>query len=184
MVARLLLAAFVIAAAMNCEIAEARRGGFLSALIRGGTHAATSAATHTSPSTSPTAMKAYGADTLTVAQLEQCVATAVELDRSSETLDTRSQGIDGEKAALETAQNDLSADKARVNTRSKASVDAFNRKLDALNTRIETFNAGIRAYKELEAAHNVKVASYNGSCAKKYYADDMNAVRQKLGLKE
>jgi len=179
--AKLLFAALAIAA-LNCDAAQARRGGFLSALIRTGAHAAASS-THTSTS-SPTAAKIYGPDTLTVAQLEQCVSSAVALDRSSETLETRSLAIDSEKASVEAAQADLAVDKARVNTRSKASVDAFNRKLDALNARIDSFNAGIRAYKELESAHNQQVASYNAGCAKKYYADDMNAVRQKLGLKE
>jgi hypothetical protein len=183
MPARCLVAAFVIAAVLRCDAAEARRGGFPSALIRAGTHAAASS-THASTSSTSTAVKTYGPDTLTAAQLEQCVSSAVDLDGSSKTLETRSQSIDTDKAALEAAQTDLSVDKARVNTRSKASVDAFNRKLDALKTRVETFNAGIRSYKELETAHNQKVASYNAVCAKKYYADDMNAVRQKLGLKE
>jgi hypothetical protein len=185
MPARLFVAAFVAAAVLGCDAAQARRGGFLSALIRGGTHAAASSPHSVMQSPSPSiAAKTYGPDTLTVAQLEQCVASAVDLDDGSEALETRSQAIDSEKAALEAAQANLAADKARVNTRSKASVDAFNRRLDALNARIETFNAGIRTYKQLEITHNQKVAAYNGACAKKYHADDMNAVQQKLGLKE
>lgn len=178
-----------IALLLTCDLAEARKGGFVSALIRGGAHAAGSSpkdapGSSAGTSTSVSATKTYGPDTLTLTQLERCVGVAVELDRSSDTVDARAGAMESEKSAIDTAQSDLSAAQARVDRRSKASVDAFNRKLDALNARIEAHNVGVRAYKALEAGHNQKVASYNADCARKYYADDMNAVKLKLGLKE
>lgn len=177
-----------IAILLTCDFAEARKGGFVSALIRGGAHAAGSASQSTGSSagtsTSIPAAKTYGPYTLTLAQLERCVGVAVELDRSSDAVDARAGSVESEKSAIDTAQSELSAAQARVDRRSKASVDAFNRKLDALNARIEAHNVAVRAYKALEAGHNQKVASYNADCARKYYADDMNTVRIKLGLKE
>jgi hypothetical protein len=179
----------IVAAAtlLTCDLAEARKGGFVSALIRGGAHAAGSASQSSGSSTgtsTSTGTKTYGADTLTLAQLERCVGVAVELDQSSDTVDARAKTVETERSAVETVQSDLTAAQAKVDRRSKSSVDAFNRKLDALNARIEAHNVAVRAYKALEAGHNQKVTSYNADCARKYYADDMNAVKQKLGLKE
>jgi hypothetical protein len=53
-----------------------------------------------------------------------------------------------------------------------------------LNERIERRNADARSYKAAELAHNQTAASFNAECAKRYYADDMNAVRMKLNLQE
>jgi hypothetical protein len=182
MLAKVLVPA--VAILLTCDFAEARKGGFVSALIRGGAHATASTSSSSAGTSSSTGTKTYGPDTLTLVQLERCVGVAVELDRSSDTVDTRIRTVEAEKSVIDTAQSDLSAAQARVDRRSPASVDAFNRKLDALNVRIEAHNVAVRAYKALEANHNQKVASYNADCARKYYADDMNAVRLKLGLKE
>ena len=99
-----------IAILLTCDLAEARKGGFVSALIRGGAHAAGSSKSvirlfgrdlHVRPAT-----KTYGPDTLTVAQLERCVGVAVELDRSSDAVDARAETMESEKSAIETAQSD------------------------------------------------------------------------------
>ena len=83
-----------IAILLTCDLAEARKGGFVSALIRGGAHAAGSSpkdapGSSAGTSTSVSAAKTYGPDTLTLTQLERCVGVAVELDHSSDTVDAR-----------------------------------------------------------------------------------------------
>ena len=187
MLVRHLIGIVAVATLLTGNLAEARRGGFVSALIRGGAHAAGSGSQSSGSSattSASTGTKTYGPDTLTAVQLERCVGVAVQLDQSSDTVDARIRTVEAEKSIIDTAQSDLSAAQARVDRRSRASVDAFNRKLDALNVRIEAHNVAVRSYKAFEANHNQKVALYNADCAKKYYADDMNSVKQKLGLKE
>jgi hypothetical protein len=176
------LMAGAIGSLAAADFAEARKGGFVSSLIHGGVR--TGAAPAGSGSASSYSPKTYGSDTLTPAQLERCVSTAVTLDKSAEQTEETFRKVDAEKAAIEAAQARLSADQARVDRRSRAQVDAFNRKLEALNERINRHNAVIRSYKSVEATHNQKVPSYNGECAKKYYAEDMAAVKTKLNLQE
>ena len=63
--------------------ADAGKRGFLSALLRVGAHAArVGAHSYTAP-----VAKTYGAEVMTVAQIESCINTATELERIAEIVD-------------------------------------------------------------------------------------------------
>ena len=51
-----------------------------------------------------------------------------------------------------------------------------------IKTAVREQKAAMSAYKATEGKFNHAVESYNTSCVKTYYADDMAAVAQKLGL--
>jgi hypothetical protein len=173
------------------DFAEARKGGFVDALIRGAVRAGTSSTGPSGDGTSATGpisdglgpafnQKTYGPDVLTPAQLEHCVASAVILDKTIPQLEERSRDVDGEKAAIEAVQANLLADEAKVDLRSRAQVDSFNRRMAALHDRIDRYNADVRSYLAAAHAHNEKVDSYKAECTKKYYVEDMKALKFKL----
>jgi uncharacterized phage infection (PIP) family protein YhgE len=161
---------------------EARRGGFVSALVRAGAHAATSHGTSSSSSAGTQAIKTYGPEVLTVAQIEACLRRATDLDKSAGSLQELVDKVKGDSSDIERAQTDLQAQKQQVNTRSEASVNAYNSRLAALRTRIDRHNASVDQVRSQEAAHNSVVSLYNADCAKKYYRDDMEAARVRLGI--
>jgi hypothetical protein len=181
----LVLVAAAIGSLVAVDFAEARKGGFVAALIRGAVRAGTSSTGPSGDGLGPAfGQKTYGPDVLTPAQLERCVASALVLDQSVAQLDQRSRDVDAEKAAIESVQASLFADEAKVDLRSRTQVDSFNRRLAALHDRIDRYNAGVRSYAAASDAHNEKIVSFQAECAKKYYVEDMNAVRIKLNLQE
>jgi hypothetical protein len=175
----LVLAGLLLLASAN--FAEARRGGFLSALIRGGAH---SAANHgTSAAIGSTRyIKSYGPDTLTVAQLEACIKRATELDKSAGVVEAVTDKLAAESSAIDRAQAELTVAKDLVNRYSQPSVNAYNNKLDALNARINAHNNNVRQAKVEQTTHNLSVTLYNNDCAKRYYHDDMEAAKLRLGV--
>jgi hypothetical protein len=175
----LVLAGLTVLATAN--FAEARRGGFLSALIRGGAHAAANHGTSAAIG-STRYIKSYGPDTLTVAELEACIKRATELDKSASLVDAVSDKLATESSAIDRAQADLAATKNLVNRYSEASVNAYNNKLDALSARINVHNNNVRQAKLEQMTHNLSVSLYNNNCAKRYYADDMQAAKLRLGV--
>jgi hypothetical protein len=175
-----LIAVSLILLAMIVPV-DARRGGFLAALLARG---AISAARlpPSSPSTTPSTVppliggviKMYGPDTLTADQLSACVKTAQSLDDSSERLEIFFNQVDEEGKQIQRQQSAVHGERAFVDQFSSTSVDAYNGKLRALNARIDAYEAKGRQYKQREAEHNAVVDSFNGGCAtKRYYADDL-----------
>jgi hypothetical protein len=177
-----ILVAGITAFAVTISASPVDAKGFLSALLRGGAQGAVRAGVHAGVQSY--APKTYGVDTLTVEQLEKCIKSAQDLDKSSEYVDALANAIDTESAAISQAQQFLSIEKDLVNRYSDASVNAYNSKLGAMRARISAHNANVDRAKGEQASHNMRVVSYNGECAKRYYADDMEAARIKLGLKD
>ncbi|WP_315799616.1 hypothetical protein, partial [Bradyrhizobium sp. SZCCHNR1002] len=129
-------------------------------------------------------IKTYGSDTLTVEQIEKCIGIAQELDKSSDYLNALSDAINTESAAISRAQQLLAIQKDVVDRYSEASVNAYNAKLTLMRARIAKHNANVDRGQADQDGHNARVVSYNAECAKKYYADDMEVVKTKLGLKD
>jgi hypothetical protein len=154
--------------------------GFLSALLRGGVRGAARAGAHAGIQSYP--LKTYGPDTLTIEQIEKCLATAQALDKSSEHVDALANAVDKEAASITYSQQSLEVEKGLVNRYSDASVNAYNKKLDALRNRISAHNAYVDRAKTEQDSHNTRVVAYNAQCAKKYYADDMETARLKLNI--
>jgi hypothetical protein len=151
-------------------------GKFLGGLLARG---AVVAAVHAGSSS---AAKSYTPDVLTVPQLADCIKRASKLDGDGEQIESDRGALS--QAISEVDQTSAAVDEQRssVNHRSSASVNAFNDLVDRYNTlvadakdRQSTFNAAVDA-------HNVDVDSYNGACAKKYYADDLGEAKKLSGI--
>ena len=79
-------------------------------------------------------------------------------------------------------QNELEAKRASLKKTDPKQVAAFNQGIRNYNERVESQRIAVAAYKTTESSFNETVGTYNTNCAKKYYVDDMNAVRQKIGM--
>lgn len=165
--------------------AEARRG-FLASLLE---HAAIEGAKlgvehaikHGSTS-SAVPRKSYGPDTLNPEQLEVCVRQARNLDEAQGRLEAEAAVIKKIGELVETSAAEIKTQRSGLDSSRRQSVDAFNKKIDAHNEQFNRYQAAFEVYKTKETNFNSTVISYNGSCAKRYYSDDMRVIRQKLGL--
>jgi hypothetical protein len=176
--------ALIIAIAVAFSAAPADAKGFLSALLRGGAKSAARAGVQAGVHSYAAPTKTYGPDTLSVEQIEECIKTAQALDKSSANIDAMADAVDVEGDAISRAQQLQSIEKDLVDRYSDASVNAYNKKLAAMRARISAHNANVDRGQAEQASHNARVSSYNVECAKKYYADDMEAARVKLGFKD
>jgi hypothetical protein len=174
--------AVLTAVAVTVSASPVDAKGFLSAMLRGGVRSAARVGAHAGVQSY--VPKTYGSDTLTVEQIEKCLASAQELDRSSQQVDASANAVDTEAAAIASSQQSLSLEKDLVDRYSKASVNAYNKRLAAMGTRISAYNANVDRVKAEQASHNMRVVSYNAECAKKYYAEDMETARLKLNIKD
>ena len=68
--------------------------------------------------------------------------------------------------------------RGRVDTYSKASVEAFNRAIDTHNKLVIAAKARQTDFNSAVDRHNSDANAYNGECAKKYYADDLTEAQK------
>ena len=172
----------IVAVAVIVSASPVDAKGFLSGLLRGGARSAARAGVHAGVQSY--APKTYDPDTMTVEQIEKCLASAQELDKSSEYVDALANAADAESAAITRSQQFLLMEKDLVDRYSDASVNAYNKKLAAMRTRISAYNTNMDRAKAEQVSHNTRVVSYNAECAKKYYAEDMETARLKLNIKD
>ena len=164
--------------------AESRgMGRFLGGMVaRGATSAAVHSGTSSSSSASTSATRTYSSDTLTVAQLAQCLKGAAKLDETVERVEVDRKAVQSAFSEIDQSKAALDQKESSVNQRSKASVKAFN-------ASVERHNVLVRAAKlkqtDLNAAidaHNIEVQSHNNDCAKKYYASDLPDAKKLAGI--
>jgi len=184
---RILLAGLIVVVS-SIEVAAAGRGGFLSAIVgRSAGYAAGAAvgsATSSAPgsATASVAPKVYDAEHLTAQQLEQCVIQAKALDGTGSSMDVTADRLDRASKEISVVQDELEAKRASLKRTDPKQVVAFNQGIRNYNDRVENQRTAVAAYKTAESIFNEQVGTYNTNCAKKYYVDDMNAVRQKIGM--
>jgi hypothetical protein len=180
---RILLAGAIVGISAIDAVA-AGRGGFLSAIVgRSAGYAAGSASKSSTGNATPSvAPKVYDAEHLTAQQLEQCVVQAKALDGTGSSLDVNADRLDRSSKEISAAQDELEAKRASLKRTDPKQVAAFNQGIRNYNERVENQRTTVAAYKASESSFNEQVGTYNTNCAKKYYVDDMNAIRQKIGL--
>jgi hypothetical protein len=166
----------------SVDVAAAGRGGFLSAIVARSAGYAAGSAVNSATGKTSVAPKVYDTEHLTQQQLEQCVVQAKALDGTGGTLDTNASGLDQKSKEIAAAQAALEAKRASLKKTDAKQVAAFNQDIRSYNERVESQRTAVAAYKSAESSFNELVGTYNTSCAKKYYVDDMNAIRQKLGM--
>jgi hypothetical protein len=183
---RIVLAGLIVVVS-SIEATAAGRGGFLSAIVgRSAGYAvgaAVGSATSTPGGATPSvASKVYDAEHLTAAQLEQCVIQAKALDGTGSNLDVTADKLDRASKEISVTQDELEAKRASLKRTDPKQVAAFNQGIRSYNERVENQRTAVAAYKTAESSFNETVGTYNAACAKKYYVDDMNAIRQKIGM--
>jgi chromosome segregation ATPase len=167
---------------------EAFAGGFLKGLsgrgiVRGGAAVARgSGSSSSSAASSSAAQKTYGADILTVDQLAACLKTASELDTASQSVDTERGALQARVSEVDARRAKLEEAKAKLNRSSKTAVDRHNAAIDSFNKLVDETKAKQAAFNNRVRAQNANVDAYNGQCAKRYYADDLAAARQKANV--
>lgn len=107
---------------------------------------------------------------------------ARKLDEDGDRLDTEAAAVQSIAESAKTMKADIEAEQASLNRSSKTAVNRFNKRVDDYNGTLERYRAAFATYKPKEAVFNAVVADYNGSCGKKYYPDDMQVIKAKLGL--
>jgi hypothetical protein len=184
---RIVLAGLIVVVS-SIEVTAAGRGGFLSAIVgRSAGYAAGAAvgsATNSTPgnATPSVAPKVYDAEHLSAAQLEQCVIQAKALDGTGSSLDVTTDRLDRASKEISAAQDELEAKRASLKKTDPKQVTAFNQGIRNYNERVENQRTAVVAYKTAENSLNETVGTYNATRARKYYVDDMNAIRQKIGM--
>ena len=164
-------------AVASCVTAEARvLGRFASGMARG----AISNSVHTGVRSY--VAKNYTSDVLTVDQLVACLKRANSLDEESEELETTRVALQPASKDLDDLRNRVEQGRLTVDTRVKRQVDGFNADIDAYNATIQNDKARNAAFNKQVDLHNIAAALFNGNCAKKYYADDMENARKLAGL--
>lgn len=162
-------------------IQTAKAGGlgkFVTALIARG---AVSAGIRSAGSYAHT-IKTYPPDTLTVDQLVTCLKKASGLDQESDRLEAERPTLVSLASEVNRLGDEIDQRRVYVNHYSQIDVDRFNHDVDHFNSlaadtknRQLTFNSGV-------TSHNIKVEAFNAECAKRYYADDMEAARKLAGI--
>ena len=164
--------------------AESRgMGRFLGGMVaRGATSAAVHSGTSSSSPAATSPTKTYSSDTLTVAQLAQCLKGAAKLDETSERLDLDQKAVQSAFSEVDQSKAALDQKESSVNQRSKASVNAFNASVERHNALVRGANLKRTDVKAAIDAFNVEVGSHNNECAKKYYASDLPDAKKLAGI--
>jgi hypothetical protein len=168
---------FFSIACLLTDDARARRGGFLSALLANVAGKAIGRTVGAALST-----KTYGPDVLTPQQLEQCVLRAKVLDENSVAVESEVESTKAVANRAKILKAQLEMMNGMVDTSSALEVANYNRRVDEFNSLVHVYDTAFEAYKIKEVSFNASVSEYNSSCTKKYYIDDMQTVKSKLGL--
>lgn len=168
--------ALVLIAATS-EPAEARRGRFVTSLIaRGATHATTHG------TTTPTSAKTYGADVLSVQQLTDCLRKAEQLDRNDGSVESDRELVRAKFSQVDSLKSEIDRSEATLNRSSQSAIDRFNAAVRRYNAIVGEARSMQTAFNQRIEAHNSDVNAYNAACAKRYYADDLDAAKRAAGL--
>lgn len=161
--------------------AEARgMGRFLGSMVARG---AASAAVHSGTSSSSSAAtKTYSSDTLTVAQLAQCLKGAAKLDETSERLEVDRKAVQSSSAEVSQSKAALDQKESSLNLHSKAAVKAFNASVERHNALVIAANLKQTDFNAAVEAHNFEVKSHNNDCARKYYDSDLADAKKLAGI--
>jgi hypothetical protein len=164
--------------------AESRgMGRFLGGMVaRGAVGAATHSGTSSASSASTSSAKSYPSDTLTVAQLAQCLKSAAKLDETNERLELDEKALQSSFSEVDQSKAAIEQQRSTLNRQSKASINAFNASVNRYNTLVDGAKSGQTNFNSAVSAHKAEIDSYNNDCAKKYYASDLSDAKKLAGI--
>lgn len=140
------------------------------------------------------AAKTYGANTLTVAQLKQCMILQRKIDNSAEALEPDETALTAkeqqftELEAERKSLQDYLTQNENATFETQAQVDQYNEKVNRYNALIDESNRVVDEYEKLQVIYNGKIGGHNdmvnefdsGCAGKQYYVDDMSTVMAEL----
>ena len=106
--------ALIAAALCASSPVDARGGRFLAGLLSSGAKIAAGTGAASSK------RKSYTADTMTVAQLAQCIKSAAKLDDDAEQIETFRTGLHMSRTAVEQSEATLTQQRSKLNRSSKS----------------------------------------------------------------
>jgi hypothetical protein len=132
-------------------------------------------------------VKHYGADTLTVAQIRECLKVEARADAAAEQIKAAQPGLEERKNELTNMSAEIAELREFLESNkdteftNQEDVDAFNAKVHTFNDLIDNYNKKLDTYKVDQNTHNIIIDGYNegvnqfqAECAgKRYYVDDM-----------
>ncbi|MBX9825108.1 MAG: hypothetical protein K2Y27_08935 [Xanthobacteraceae bacterium] len=152
------------------DAADARRGGrFVSGFARGMAHTGIGS-------------KTYGADTLTVQQLTDCLKRAEALDNESASIESDRNQVQSKFSQVDSLKAELDRSQAMLNRSSQAAIDRFNADVRRYNAFVSEARSTQASFNSKIDQHNATVQTYNAACAKRYYADDLASAKRSLGI--
>lgn len=168
--------------------AESRgMGKFLGGMLARGAvgaavHSGTSSSSSASSSSTTSSAKTYPSDTLTVAQLAQCLKGAAKLDETSERLEVDRKTLQSSVSDVDQSKAAIEQQRSSLNRQSKASVNAFNASINRYNALVDGTKSKQTDFNSAIDAYNVEVNSHNSDCVKKYYASDLPDAKKLAGI--
>jgi hypothetical protein len=129
-----------------------------------------------------TTSKSYGPDVLTVQQLEHCLRWAYRLDQDSTAIDSRRERLIDKLARIDLYKTELDRLERSLDRYSQVAIDRFNAIVTRFNWLVDETRTNQATFNFAVERHNDGINAYKASCAKKYYADDLEAAKRATGL--
>lgn len=128
---------------------------------------------------------AFAGSVLGVLELEACVRESRWLDDRSDEFDAKKARLDAHQSEIERVGNEIDAARSRVNRSSQRSIDAFNARINEHRRLVNQYNTVmLPEVRDAQGLFNGRVRQFNSMCnGKRYSADDLAEVEQKIGFK-
>jgi hypothetical protein len=126
----------------------------------------------------------YGPGMLTPAQLEACLRTVAQVNRNAPLLDAEDARLREQRAELRQLRPELVSGARRIDRSDPSAVATYNQLIEDLRVREAAHAADVETLRRATEAHERQAALFDAHCARRrYYVQDMQAVRARLGLR-
>lgn len=115
--------------------------------------------------------------------LEACLLKARELDMTGTAIDYEIAAIDRETAEAMFLENQINAEFPMLGGYDEPGLNAFQKRVIRHEELAKKFKAEFPLYQQKQKAYDAAVAEFDRDCARGFHADDLGAVKAKLGIK-
>ncbi len=115
--------------------------------------------------------------------LEACLLKARELDMTGTAIDYEIAAIDRETAEAMFLENQINAEFPMLGGYDEPGLNAFQKLVIRHEELAKKFKAEFPLYQQKQKAYDAAVAEFDHDCARGFHADDLGAVKAKLGIK-
>jgi hypothetical protein len=115
--------------------------------------------------------------------LEACLLKARELDMTGTAIDYEIAAIDRETAEAMFLENQINAEFPMLGGYDEPALNAFQKRVIRHEELAKNFKAEFPLYQQKQKAYDAAVAEFDRDCARGFHAEDLGAVKAKLGIK-